>query len=381
MALTLQRTLAAALILSAGAVAPLAAQVSVGGVVYAQYQYQLATDTLKADSSLPHINNFDVTRAYINVTGRFAGGLGTRVTADIFNGGTAASAHSYRIKYAFVTWTPEGSPLTYKIGEMHTPWLDWEEALWDFRMQGQMAMERGGYMSASDFGAGVDGKWNSDAFNFQAGIYNGNNYSGAPTDGHKDFMARASYRLLATDDGSRVGGLRVTGYVGIGKPLSGGTRNRFIGMVSYRSMDLTLAAEFSATEDTTIGGNTTIGGGAVAGAPRKKGTVISAYGVAHLPQTRWSVMGRVDITNPNTSPVGTGPSDSLRNVANTPKTTRIIAGLVYQLNPNLRLLADVDLLSYESAYSLTTGTPAQQLARYQAYANRQSAYFHAMFNF
>src|SRR5437867_7131364 len=34
-------------------------------------------------------------------------------------------------------------PISYRIGIIHTPWLDWEEALWDYRMQGQMALERG----------------------------------------------------------------------------------------------------------------------------------------------------------------------------------------------------------------------------------------------
>jgi hypothetical protein len=375
MAHSLRRTLAATLLTAAAAAGPLAAQTSVSGVAYAQWQYLLYADTLKADSNLPHINNFDVTRAYINLNGRFTGGIVTRVTADIFNSGATGGIHTYRLKYAFVAWTPEGSPLTYKIGAIHTPWIDWEESMWDYRMQGTMPMERAGYMSSSDFGAGVDGKWNSDQFNFQAGVYNGTNYSGAATDGHKDFMVRASYRLLATDDMSRVGGLRVTAYAGLGTPSSGGTRNRFVGMVSYRSMDLTLAAEYAATEDSTTGGNTSIGGGAVAASGDRKGSVISAYAVAHLPQTRWSAIARVDITNPNTSPAGTGSADSLRNVAGTPKTTRIIAGVSYQLNPNLRLLADVDLLSYESAYLINT------LARYQAYAARQSAFVQAQLTF
>jgi len=375
MAHSLRRTLAATLMTAAFAAGPLAAQTSVSGVAYAQWQYLLYTDTLTADSNLPHINNFDVTRAYINLNGRFTGGITTRVTADIFNSGATGGIHSYRLKYAFVAYTPEGSPLTFKIGAIHTPWIDWEEAMWDYRMQGTMAMERAGYMSSSDFGVGVDGKWNNDQFNFQAGVYNGTNYSGAATDGNKDFMVRASYRLLGTDEGSRVGGLRITGYAGLGTPNSGGTRNRFMGMLSYRSMDLTLAAEYAATEDTVVGGNTSIGGGSVAGVADKKGTVLSAFAVVHLPQTRWSAIGRVDIINPNTSPAGSGPADSLRNVAGTPKTTRIIAGVSYQLNPNLRLLADVDLLSYEDAYKINT------LARYITFASRQSLFVQAQLTY
>ncbi len=42
---------------------------------------------------------------------------------------------------------------------------------------------------------------------------------------------------------TRVGGLRLSGYAQLGMPSSGGKRQRFIGMVSYRTMDLTLAAE------------------------------------------------------------------------------------------------------------------------------------------
>ena len=218
---------------------PLAGQaptVTVGGVVYAQFAYQLK-DTAN------HSNNFDITRAYINVLGKFAYGINTRVTADIYRNTDGSLA--YRLKYAFASWTPnEGkSPLTFKLGQIHTPWLDWEEHLWDYRMQGQMVMERGGYLSSSDFGAGIDGMFGYDRFNFQVGVYNGENYNKAPGDQRKDLMGRASFRILGSDEGGRDGGLRLTGYAQYGKPTGGGARQRYIGMLSYRSKVLTLAAE------------------------------------------------------------------------------------------------------------------------------------------
>src|SRR5205085_958925 len=86
-----------------------------------------------------------------------------------------------RLKYAFATYTPQGSPLTFKGGLIHTPWLDWEEALWDYRVQGAMAMDRAGYMSAADYGVGVDGKWMADKVNFQLTVVNGTFYSGTST--------------------------------------------------------------------------------------------------------------------------------------------------------------------------------------------------------
>jgi hypothetical protein len=370
---SIARSLAtAAAIAAAFSLQPAAAsaQVTVGGVGYVQYGFALAKDTLTADSSIQHVNNFDITRAYINVGARLPGGIVTRVTADIFQNAAINGSRLFRLKYAYVAWTPDSSHLTYKIGQMHTPYIDWEEALWDYRMQGTMPMERNGYMSSSDFGLGVDGKWNTDAFNFQAGIYNGENYNGGLSDQRKDFMARASYRIAGTNDMTRVGGLRVTGYAQLGMPGSGGTRNRFIGSVSYKTTDLTLAAEYAATKDTITGGNTTVGGGAVGPLTSRSGQVVSAFGVFHIPASRVSFIGRVDLVDPNTA--STAAND---------KQTRIIAGVSYQLTPNVRLLVDYDGVSYESGFAPGTASAPNPNTSYASYAARQQLYFHTQFTF
>ena len=317
----------------AGAAEAQAPTVTVGGVGYAQYYYNLK-------DTAGHGNNFDVTRAYINVIGKFAYGVGSRVTADIYRN-TIDGSLSYRLKYAFATWTPEKSALTFKLGQMHTPWIDWEEHLWDYRMQGQQAVERAGYMSSSDFGAGVDGNWDYEKVNMQVGIFNGENYNRTPGDKGKDLMGRVSVRVLATDEGGRDGGLRLTGYGQIGRPNGGGTRNRFIGMVSYRSKLLTLAGQLAATKDTALGPPLVA---------TKKGRVISTFGVLRIPPTyKFQIIGRFDSTDPNTS-------------ASDDRTSRIIAGLAYQISGNLRVLADLDHLSYQGGVT----TPALEAVRSQA---------------
>src|SRR5712664_3594825 len=319
-----------------------APQVTVSGVAYLQYVYQLK-DTAN------HNNNFDVTRAYINVIGRFSGGVTTRITEDI-NRPAGDNSLRYRLKYAFVTYTPQGSALSYKLGQIHTPWIDWEEAVWDYRMQGQMAMERGGYLSSSDFGLGADGNWNADRVNMQVGIYNGESYSGGAGDKRKDLMGRVSVRVKPTDDASRVGGLRVTAYGQYGKPTSGGQRSRVLGMVSYRTKQITLAGEYAVTKDSTTGP-------VPAPVAHSSGAVASFFGVYHFTDSKAAVLARVDLTDPNT------------NVGNN-RLTRFIAGASYQLSPNLRLLADIDMLSYQG------GTPTPALE-----ATRSQAYFQAQFTF
>ena len=339
MTFSMRRALGAAVVAAAASAVQLAAQasqapqVTVGGLVYTQYVYQLK-DTAN------HLNSFDITRAYINVLGRFSGGVTTRVTGDIYRNPSDSSL-SYRLKYAFATYTPQGSPLTFKVGQIHTPWLDWEEALWDYRVQGQMALERGGYVSSADFGVGADGKWGPDKVNAQVVLVNGENYNKGTGDQGKDGMIRVSARVMDTDDSSRVGGLRITGYAQIGRPTTGGQRQRFLGMASYRSRQITLAAEFAAVRDSLTGGALVTG------------RVISAFGVYHLTGSKLAIIGRFDSTDPNS------------NVASD-RQSRVIGGVSYQHSPNLRLIADWDHVSFQG-----TPTAAQKSASSQALLQAQ----------
>jgi len=335
-------------VLSALAVpAARAQQVTVGGVSYAQYGYSFS------DSA--HNNAFDVTRAYINVVGRFTGGVMTRITPDVYR--NPDGSLGFRLKYAYVAWTPEHSALTFRFGQTQTPYIDWAESLWDYRMQGPIAVDRNGYMTSSDIGFAVDGHWSAERFNLQAGVYNGEGYGKASGDQRKDAEARVSYRLLATDDLSKVGGLRITGYAQYGAPTGGGARQRYLGTVSYRTTRLTLGAEYTLTHDTATTAGT-YGGFTCAADTPCDGHVISAYGVLQIPGSRAAAIARVDVVDPNTNATGD-------------RTVRTIAGASYQLSPNLRLLGDIDFLSYESGY---TPTAAQELTR-------QLGYFQIQFTF
>ncbi|HKV73052.1 MAG TPA: porin [Gemmatimonadales bacterium] len=322
--------------------------ITVGGLGYLQYAYQMETDSSLKPSG-GHQNNFDVTRAYINVLGKLPHGVSARITTDIAGRNGTFTQLYLRLKYAFVAWTPENSPLTYKIGEIHTPWLDWEEALWDYRMQGQMAMERAGYLSSSDFGAGIDGNFGYDKLNFQVGLYNGENYSGTPGDFRKDVMGRASFKILNTDLPGKVGGLRVSAYGQYGKPNTGGERYRAIGQLSYKSKMITLAGEFGWTKDSVSGDSV----GAANVSAEKKGQVLSFYGVLNIPNTKAAIIARWDQTDPNTANNSAGSTND--------KISRVIAGVSYQLTPNLRLLADADVASreggnYNNAFNATRST-------------------------
>jgi hypothetical protein len=319
-----------------------APQVKVGGVVYAQYLYQLADE---ADGA----NNFDVTRAYINVTGSLGGGFATRVTGDIYRVDDGSLA--YRLKYAYGAYTPDGSPVTFKLGQMQTPWIEFEETLWDYRMQGTIAVDRNRYLSSSDFGAGVDGSWGSNRVTAQAGIYNGEGYNRNPGDRGKDLMGRVSVRLLTTDDPGRTGGLRLSGYGQTGSPTGGGIRQRALGMISFQSKLVTLAGEYAVTRDRRDDPPAP----ALPDPATVSGRVITAFGVLRVPRSPVSVIGRVDVVDPDTDGAGD-------------RQTRYIGGVAYQVTPNLRLLADIDQLSHEG------GAPSPEAAAARSQALVQASY-------
>lgn len=333
MRLAARRTLALIAALAGFGAVRAAAQtpsVTVGGVGYMQYGYQLK-DTAN------HANAFDVTRAYLNVIGKFGGGVSTRITGDVYR--TTDNSLLYRLKYAYVTYAPSATGLSYRFGLTQTPLLDWEEGLYDYRMQGTMPLERAGYVTSSDFGLAVDGTWGTDAaVNMQAGIYNGEGYHGALGDQRKDLEARVSVRLMPTDEGGARGGLRLTGFVQYGTPTGGGQRQRFLGMASYKTKQYLLAAEYASTTDSSTTTPTA----------STKGSVLSAYGYARIPNSKFAVLARVDLIDPNTD-LADNPNNVAAAAAN--KQTRLIAGVSYQVSPNLRTLIDIDNNSYSG------GTP------------------------
>jgi hypothetical protein len=337
------------------------AQITVSGLGYLQYAYQLKTDSTL--SPVGNANNFDVTRAYITVIDKMADGVTARITADVDGRKAATNQLTYRLKYAYVAWQPDGKgPLTYKMGLIHTPWIDWEESLWDYRFQGTTPFERAGYLSSADFGAGVDGNWNYDQVNMQVGVYDGENYNNAPGDQNKDFEGRVSWRLAKTDMAGRSGGLRLSAFADLGVATGGGTRQRLIGQLAYKSKTVTLAAEVGFMQDSINASH-----------PKQKGQVLAAYGVYNFPKSKFAVIGRLDSFDPNTDSTAmvTGGALAMNNTANVAanKETRFITGLSYTVNANFRFLADVDLNSLENGATNAFDR------------TRQTFYFHTEFKF
>ena len=196
--------------------------IKVGATIFADYTYQTTPDATDADGNSVDPNQFNVARAYINVTGNISHLLAFRITPDIVRQsglvslatGNSVTSDSlvYRLKYAYAQvniddWMTKGSWV--RLGMQQTPWVDFEERIYRYRFQGPIFMDRETYLSSSDVGVAFHTNFPKNFGDVMVGIYNGETYSRPEANDQKAFQIRGTLRPLPMSAVLR--GLRFTG--------------------------------------------------------------------------------------------------------------------------------------------------------------------------
>jgi hypothetical protein len=285
----------------------------VGTTIFTNFTYQDEPTSKDSDGNTIHPNSFEVSRAYINVTGNLSHLISWRVTPDIagrfgtsatstVSGGlpgetvtTKASTNYdgnlvFRLKYAFGQlnlddWLPKGSWI--RIGQQHTPYIDFYEHIYEYRFQGSIYPERQGYITSSDVGLASHISFPNNYGDVHLGIYNGDGYSKAEANDQKALQARVSLRPIPKD--SVFKGLRVTGFFDADHAVKSASRSRYIGTLTYEHDYVSFGADLLSTKDQSS-----------ATAPEVKG---SGYSFWVEPKTKTGVrfLVRYDNTKPNKS--------------------------------------------------------------------------------
>src|SRR5438477_4914413 len=256
--------------------------IRVGVLSYVQYDAEL--------ENRQGFNAFDLTRGYININGQLSSNVRFRVTPDVrrVTDSTLAGTLVLRIKYAFLEYDNlTGARSWVRFGAHQTPWLDFEESIDRYRVQGTMFSERENLIpGSSDFGVGYFtplGKY----VDIQTGVYNGEGYTQTDTNKYKSAQGRLTLRPLAGRGVAN--GFRLSGFYNAGWYAANRPRRLGIVMGSFEHTNLAATLQYlKATENPS------------AAAPRD----INRNGSSGFIEIRqgvngWAALARVDRLDPD----------------------------------------------------------------------------------
>ncbi len=147
-------------------------------------------------------------------------------------------------------WMTKGSYA--RFGIQQTPWLDFAEAIYRYRFQGTMFVEREGYFASADAGASFHYQFPSNYGDVHVGVFNGENYNKAEVNNLKSYQMRATVRPFANPAApATLRGIRGTIFYDADRYVKNGPRNRMIASLTYEHPNLNAAFEFLDTADRT----------------------------------------------------------------------------------------------------------------------------------
>lgn len=212
--------------------------VKVGGTLFADFTRTLAPEVVDSEGRPVNPSAFNVTRAYINVTGQVNHLIAFRITPDITResgpGSSLAGSMTMRLKYGYAQfnlddWLWRGSYV--RTGMTQTPYIEFEESVYRYRFQGPVFADRETYLTSSDLGLAFRTLFPGGYGEIVGGVYNGEGYTRADPNDQKALQLRATLRPLPGPGRAR--GLRVTAFYDADHYVEGADRRRFVSLVSF----------------------------------------------------------------------------------------------------------------------------------------------------
>jgi hypothetical protein len=374
----------------APAQAPAVSPVSVSGLIFGSYNYQLPTTPNQFTNQ--NDNGFIIDRAYLNFRAPAGDRLSVRVTTDVYQTAetTGPNAYTIRAKYAYFQYDApkfaNGASVFGRLGILQNVVIEHIEGFWP-RYLSQTAVERAGYFSSADAGIAAGLTLPNRMGEVYATIVNGPGYTSRERDRFKDYAIRLSLTPLANyTDMPLLQTLALTGWgykgalastfvnggagqVGpVGEALDRSRAGVFVGIKDPR---LTLGGEYEVRHDGGDAGLNTLA------SPRTSTTT-----TGHLVSGLAVVRPFAFLTGTGKSPFGivarydkVSPTASTDNVIPAPPPENayhnLIAGVFYDVNTKAQFALD-----YQEALAANNGVSAAPVPTQQ-----KGYYAHFQVNF
>ncbi|MFC1555445.1 hypothetical protein ACFL67_00020 [candidate division KSB1 bacterium] len=302
------------------------------------------------------VNKFYAHRGYLNFKPKFSPTLSARITPDITidNAGDV----KMRLKYLYMNFNlPEHTffKKSYiEFGLVHRPWLDFEEHINMYRMQGTMYLERNHLFNSADFGVTfvtlfgelvdetyqkeVNNKYPGRYGSMAIGIYNGGGYHALEKNTSKVLETRVTFRPSP----DKFPGLQASYFGAFGK---GNTEDE---------PDYILNTAYLSYEHQRF----IVAGTAYFGEGNSKGNAIDAFGDPY-PQSGYSAFAEYKIPNSKFSIVGRYDTFDHDTDVEDNNVIRTIVGLAYHFYGKHKALLD-----YDYAKDDATGEKVNSLVKF-----------------
>ncbi len=312
-------------------------KIHIGGLMYGEYYYNLDKENTTNDNGHKDAKNaFVLNRGYLNVFADLTPQIGVRITSDLnrvggitdggANVGNTNGDYEFRLKYYYVDFhkfLPFYQGMEVKMGQFQTPWLDYEEGLWEFRVVDNMMIEKEGYINAGDLGVDFRGPLPKGYGSWQVSVDNGEGYHADETNKYKAVEARLTVNPIPQIDALKQ--LQFSGYAKISKQDFLHDNDRYIAFAGYKYHDdAFIAGEYDWTRGTDPAKLTH---------PGKNN--INGQGFSAMAWYRMPFWKPIRIL---------GRFDKFRHDEDAPNTTvtRWIYGVAYDVNKNVMFVVDND---------------------------------------
>lgn len=287
-------------------------------------------------------NAFLLKRGYVTVQKQLNKHLSARITQDIAvdHEGDGEGDIEIRLKYGYLRYTSDLNGFISKpfieFGLVHRPWLDFEQKINHYRVQGTMFLERIGMLRSADYGLTIGGMLGGeidDDFqksvnssypgkygSFSVGIYNGGGYEAIENNKNKLIETRFSYRPLPV----KLPGFQMSWIGAVGKGNIAESPDYFLNSIylSYDSPWFTLSGTYFNGRGNLIG------------------NALDESGKSY-DHDGYSVFSEICVPSLRLCPVVRYDHCNLSNQAT---ESRYILGIAYNFFKNSKILFDVDLL-------------------------------------
>lgn len=323
--------------------------ITAGTVIFADYTYQKEPDKTDPLGKTYAPRSFNITRAYIYLTGRISHLMAFRVTGDVkqetkttSSASDLAESYVYKLKHAYGQlnlddWMTQGSWVRFGIHQ--TPYIDAFDNVYRYRFQGPGIVDREKLVSSADAGVSMRYAFPKGFGDVHFGAYNGEGYDKLANNNLPSYQIRVGVRPMPAMAVAK--GLQFNVYYIDDRYAVEAMKRRLVGNALFEQTHVVAGVEYAQSKDETL--TTTV---PITINPRADGEYWSVWATPRI----WKgleMLLRYDEIKPS------------KNLDDRQKT-RKIAGIAYWF-PAKKEVQTAVLLDYEGVdYTNYTATPDEK---------------------